>query len=148
MKKSGVGFIRGGKLEPLSKRNYDFALQAFEDGTKITWTIQNYVREKSLGQINLIHKLFSVIAKELGYFPHQIKEHVKNEYGVWESMKDRKGNEMVNLDTGEVVMVAKSLADYSVEEMTDLINVVYEFSKERNIKLPHPEDLRNYNIPL
>lgn len=148
MKKSLVAFKNGRKIDPVSMIEWNRIMDLFDDGTKLTVTIENFVRKKSLGQLNLVHKLFAVIANELGYFPHQIKEHIKNEYGVWESLRDRSGNEMTNIDTGEIIMVPKSLADYTVQEMTGLINVVYEFAEERQIRLPHPEELRNNNLPL
>ena len=146
MKKSGVGFIRDGKMEPLSKRNYDFALQAFEDGTKITWTIENYRRERSLGQNNLFHWLVDIIAKEIGEDRHDLKEWFKKEYGVWIEMTDRNGNIIVNEDTGEIAMKPKPTSDYDTLEKSTLIDSVYRFGDKLGIRLPDPEEARNNNI--
>lgn len=148
MKKSGIGFIRGGKLEPISTRNYDFALQSFEDGTKVTWTIQNYVREKSRGQNNLFHMLCEIIAKDLAWSREDVKLYLKDKYGQYESLTDRNGNEMVDEDTGEILQRMKSLSEYNVEEMTELINGTYEFSAKHGIRLPDPDEARNNNLPI
>ncbi len=148
MKKSFVAFKNKNRLDPVSVSDWNRALSSFEDGSKITVTVESFVRKKSLGQLGLVHKLFSLLARDLGYLPHQIKEFLKDEYGVKEEIIDIDGDPMVDESTGEIRVIAKSLADYTVEEMTTLITTVYEFAEENGIRLPKPDDLRNFNIPL
>jgi len=148
MKKSGVGFIQNGKLVPVSDKQFSFALSSFEEGTKVTWVIQSYVRAKSLGQNNLFHMLCDIIARDLSWSREDVKLFLKDKYGQYEPLTDRSGEEMVDADTGEILQHMRSLSTYSKEEMSELINGTYEFAEKHKIKLPNPEDARNYNLPI
>lgn len=146
MKKSGVGFIRDGKLEPLSKRNYDFALQSFEDGTKITWTIENYRRAISLSQMSYVHKIFHWIGEYTGEDPKQIKEALKARFGIRESLKNKNGEEVCD-DNGEVMEKLKSLSEYNTEETSALIEKIRMWASDfLGYEIPDADRYRNNNI--
>lgn len=150
MKRSLVAFKSpdGRKIEPASLTEWNRIMDMFEDGTKLTITVQPYVRKKSLGQNNLFHLLCEIIAKELAWSREDVKLFLKDKYGQYEPLTDRNGEDMVDIDTGEIMQRMRSLSDYSKDEMTELINGVYEFGEKHNIRLPHPEDAKNFNLPI
>lgn len=148
MKKSFIAFKKGLKIEPMYIRDIERALEPFEEGTKLTITVENYVRKRSLGQGNLFHMLCGFIAKEIGHTKDEIKEYLKMTYGVQEPLIGRDGIEIADKETGEIMMKPKSTSAYSKQEMAELIEATYEFASGLGIILPTPEDLKNYNIPL
>lgn len=148
MKRSFIAFsnsdsVRG--LDSLSRNQERLAMEPFK-GEKVVVTIENYKRTRSLGQNNLFHLICGVLAKELGETMLDMKIQLKAWYGVWEPRVDKSGNEIVDAETGEIMMRLKSTSDYSTEEKTALIDGTYDFAKKAKVKLPDPEDLRNNNI--
>lgn len=150
MKRSLVAFktSQGRKIEPASLSEWNRILDFYEEGEKLTITIQPYLRKKSLGQNNLFHLLCEIIAKDLVWSREEVKLFMKDKYGQYEPLTDRNGEEMVDTDTGEIMQRMRSLSDYSKDEMTELINGVYEFGQKHGIRLPNPDDAKNNNLPI
>ena len=133
-------------MEPISTRNYDFALQSFEDGTKITWTVESYRRSISLSQMNYIHKIFHWIGEYTGEDPKQIKEALKARFGLRESIKNKKGEELCD-ENGEVMEKLKSLSEYNTEETSSFIEKIRMWARDfLGYEIPDADRYRNNNI--
>ncbi|HRH76081.1 MAG TPA: hypothetical protein PK129_01945 [Cellvibrionaceae bacterium] len=97
----------------------------WSDGTK-----------KSLGQNNLCHKWFSVIAEHLNKLPNRdgmytkedIKDYLKKRFGI------RK--RFIDPITSEEVQKLKSMTDYKKGEMTEFMRQVEIFASDINCLLP------------
>lgn len=148
MKRNIIAFadVENNRLNPLSQRDFKRALADFGQGTKLTVTLENYRRKRSLSQNNLLHKYFTIMAEECGQGMEEIKMIMKMKFGPVEAITDRDGEEMHD-EEGEVITKLKSSADYSTKEMTDFIENVRDWSVQfLNCYLPEPEELRNNNL--
>lgn len=146
MKKSLVAFKNGRKLDPVSMIEWNRLMDAFDDGIKVTVTVEHFKRKRSLSQNNYAHFVIGMIADETGEDINQLKEALKARYGLRESITDREGNEVAD-ENGEVVERLKSTSAYTTTEMTEFIEKIRRWAAEfLNMNIPDADVYRNYNI--
>lgn len=136
-------------LKPISMREFKRILDDFGQGTKLTLSLENYKRTRSLPQNNLLHLYIGEIAKDTGEDSARIKEMLKMMFGVKEEMRDRDGHEVYNEQTGEAISVWKSTSEYTTDEMAEFIDNVQKWSSDfLGLILPDPEEMRNFKIKM
>lgn len=136
-------------LKPISMREFKRILEDFGQGTKLSVTIENFKRTRSISQNNLLHLYIGEIAKDTGEEPSRIKEMLKMMFGFKEPMMDRDGHEICDESSGDIILLYKSTADYSKEEMGEFIDKIVHWSAEfLGLILPNPDDLKNNNIKM
>lgn len=148
MKKTLLAFSdpENKRINPLSNREFISVINSFGQGTKITVTIENYVRKKTPEQLSYIHVVFRELENETGMDREDIKMAMKARYGLREALRDRDGNEVSDED-GEVIERLKSLSEYSKQEMSEFIDNVLRWAREfLGVTLPDPEDYKKYNL--
>jgi len=92
--------------------------------------IEEWKPNRRRAQENLWHKWVSIIAREKGYSPEEMKHLIKLEvFGA---------TEFENKRTGETCYRVQSTAELSVEEYSHLINETERLAGD--IVLPHPGD--------
>jgi len=134
-------------LVPASVSEFKRYIADFGPQVKVTVTIENYKRTRSLSQNNLLHKYLSKMGEEIGYELSEVKDLMKLKFGIMEPVKDRNGNEVYDPETGEIQERFKSTSDYTTEEMTMFIDKIRQFSHEvLGCYLPTPEELKQYNL--
>lgn len=148
MKRNLIMFVSEDEKElvPMLQRQFKHHLSDFGKGTKLTVTLENYVRKKTDPQMRYIHVIFQEIEKHTGMDREDLKIVLKDRYGIKEIMSDREGNELCD-DNGELMYVTKSLRDYTKAEMTEFIDRVIRWAREFiDLVLPDPEDFKKHNI--
>lgn len=137
-------------LKPISMREFKRILDDFGQGAKLSMTLENYRRKRSLSQNNLLHLYLGVIENETGESSKRLKEIFKMQYGVKEPLLDKNGKEMVDEYTGEIQKYFVSTADYTTEQMSAFIEKIIRWTYEfyPDIILPDPEDAKNNNIRM
>lgn len=146
MKKSLVAFKNGRKLEPVSMVDWNRALDPFEDGVKVTVTIETFKRKRSLSANNYFHFVIGMIAEETGEESKVLKEALKARFGLVEDITDRDGEILCDED-GEVLRRLKSTSDYTGEEIATLIDKIKIWAQDfLGIIIPDADTYRNYNI--
>lgn len=146
MKKSLVAFKNGRKLDPVSMTEWNRLMDLFEDGIKVTVTIENFKRKRSLSQNNYLHFIIQIIADETGEETDRLKEAFKARFGLAEDITDKSGNILCD-EQGEVLQRLKSTSDYTTSEMTDFIDKIRLWAQDfLSINTPDPDVYRNYNI--
>lgn len=134
-------------LVPASVSEFKRHIGDFGPQVKLTVTIENYKRTRSLSQNNLLHKYLSKMGEEIGYELSEVKDLMKLKFGVMVPILDKQGNEVFDPDTGELQERFKSTSDYTTSEMTIFIDKIRQFSAEvLGVILPSPDDLRNNNL--
>jgi hypothetical protein len=147
VKKSLVAFKNGRKLDPVSMIEWNRIMSLFPDGTKVTVTIENYKRKRSLSQNNYLHVILQYIADYTGEDLPSIKALMKENFGLREAVLDRNGNEMPD-HNGEVLERLKSTNSYTTSEMTAFIDRIRVWAANYlDIHTPDAESYRNYNNP-
>ncbi len=83
-KKSFTGFIdhQNRVIKPISLEDFNFILQSFSHGDKVTVTVESFVRDRSLSQSGLFHKYVAIIANETGNDNDTVKKEMKKKFGV------------------------------------------------------------------
>lgn len=148
MKKSLVAFKNGRKLEPVSMVDWDRVMDAFDDGIKVTVTVENFKRKRSLSQNNYLHFAIQMIAEETGEEMELLKDALKARFGLREAITSKSGEELCD-ENGEVLERLKSTSDYTTSEMSDFIDKIRMWALEfLNINIPDADTYRNYNIKL
>lgn len=119
-----------GVYVPEDKSLFDFIIQDFEQGEKVTVTFERFVRPRSLNQNGLFYKYIQMISDYTGQDKEDIKKEMKKQFGI------RNDHGML-----------KSTRDYTSAEMTKLIDGTRIFGiQELGIDMPTPDDLKNNNI--
>lgn len=118
------------KITPVSLDEFNMMLRSFEHGDKVTVTVENYIRKKTLPQMGLLHKYLAYISDYTGDDIASIKIEMKKRFGA--------RNEDGSL---------KSTSKYLTDEMNYLIEGTRNFGiQELNINMPLPEELKTKNI--
>lgn len=146
MKKSLVAFKNGRKLDPVSMTEWNRLMDLYEDGIKVTVTIENFKRKRSLSQNNYLHFIIQIIADETGEDKERLKDAFKARFGLSDDITDKNGNILCD-EQGEVLKRLKSTSDYTTSEMTDFIDKIRLWAQDfLSINTPDPDVYRNYNI--
>lgn len=151
MKKRNLAFkyTKDGQpaLKMVSKKSFMDDLSDFEDGAKVWVTVENYVRKRSLSQNNLFHWYIDLIAKETGNDFDHVKEFMCTRFIAMRPLRDLRGEEVVDEETGEIIMYRPGTSKLEADEFGSLIDNTYQYSlQELNYILPLPEDLTNYHL--
>lgn len=134
-------------LIPASVSEFKRHIGDFGPQVKVTVTIENYKRTRSLGQNNLLHKYLTKMGEEIGYDLNEMKDLMKLKFGVMEPVVDKNGNEVYDPETGELQEKQKSTADYKTDEMTVFIDKIRQFSHEvLGCYLPTVEEMKQFNL--
>lgn len=124
-------------------------LKAFKGGERVTITIERYYRKRTLQQNNLFHLYCGAIADDTGQDLEDVKSTVKLLYAR-KLVLDKDGNEMFNIETGEVLEYVQDTSKMNTVEMADLTEKTRMFALEYfNIHLELPDEqveLRFRNI--
>jgi hypothetical protein len=120
-------------------------LKDFKDGEEVRVILQSVrTNVRSPAQNNVFHWYCDLIARYLGMTPADVKLMMKKKFYMV-PMTDLAGDEVVDPETGEVFLEPGSTAILGKEEMYDLTQKVYEWSKTfLNYELPLPDS--NYKI--
>ena len=102
----------------------------------ISVDISKYKERKTLNQLRLVYKWFKVISTETAeatgkYYSQEVwKDYMKDLFGL---------REEIEMPDGKIKMVNKSLADYSIKEMSEFMEKIDHYcGSEFNIFLPSP----------
>lgn len=117
-------------MRPISFQDFKFLLGDFEDGEKVTVTVESFVRKKELEQMGLLHVYINYIHEYTGEDQKEIKIDLKERYGV--------RNENGSL---------KSTARYTSKEMAKLIEGTYiHMTQFLGLNIPNPDEQRTKNM--
>lgn len=148
MKKSLVAFKNGRKLEPVSSADWNRTMDAFDDGIKVTVTIEHFKRKRSLSQNSYLHFIIKMIADETGEDPEALKRAFKARFGIVEEVTDKNNNILFD-DNAEPLYNIKSTADYTTDEMSKFVDKIRMWALDFiGLKTPDPDVYRNYNIGI
>lgn len=146
MKKSLVAFKNGRRIDPVSMIEWNRIMDLFDDGTKLTVTIENFKRKRSLSQNDYMHAIFKMIADETGEDERALKEALKARFGLREAITDRNGEEVCD-ENAEVLERLKSTAEYTTAELSTFIEKIRMWSQDfLGMHIPDSDSYRNYNL--
>lgn len=131
------------KLTFIQPQGFKEDLKLFKDG-RVWITIENYKPTRSQASNNVLHWYCKELADYLGIEPKEFKEMMKLKFLIRPKVNND-GEEMVDMETGEMLMYVPSTSKLNTEEMmifTDKIRVwAMDFLK---YVLPLPD--KNYKL--
>ncbi len=114
-------------------------LQLYDPGDRVIMVIKTFYRERSKKQNNVMHWYFGAIAKETGHTLQEIKDMMKTKF-LQEPMKDGRGNEVVDSDTGEIEMIVLSTRKLPTVRAVEFCEQVRDWARRvLNLELPVPD---------
>lgn len=117
-------------ITPLSLQDLNNIIDFYDDGLKVTVTIEPYARTKELSQMGLFHAYVKYISDHTGDDKDSEKINMKKRYGV-------------SNDDGTL----KSLTKYTTTEMNTLIQGTFIFTTQfLGINVPTPEEWKTKNL--
>lgn len=84
-----------------------------------------------------LYKIYAILAKELGYYPEDVKNMVKTKLLHYETIKDPEGNNTLRF---------WSTADYTPEMYNDAINLVMHWGAINGIQILTSEEFKEQFI--
>ena len=85
-------------------------------GKPLTVTVTEFRRPRTIDQNSKLHAMFHDLANHTGYRPSVIKDFFKSEFGP---------QQVVPIGKHDVV-IAKSTTEYTLEELSEMIERVYQ----------------------
>lgn len=99
------------------------------------------ISDKTNPQLRYIHLIFKLCGEKFGYTSEQMKLLLKKHFGYYETF--------VNKKTGEELIEFKTLANFTMQEMTEFIQNCYFFATDHGVKILTPgeyyEKIKNVN---
>lgn len=146
MKVTSIGFTTEGRngVRWLDDQVFLYNIGLFEAGVKLRITFEHYAPQRSLKQSAVLHWYCAELADECGMHAEDFKMMMKMKF-LTRAAVNKSGEEIVDVNTGEVMTFIPSTADIDTKEMGELIENIRMFGLDvLGYVLPLPDE--NYKI--
>lgn len=107
-------------LQMTSKRGFQQDLMEFRNGQKVWVMVEPFYKQRSQNQNGVLHWYCTELADYLGMEMEDFKMMMKLKF-LQRPKLDREGNEIVDPETGEIMMYIPSTKDLTTVEINDFI---------------------------
>lgn len=121
-------------------------LAKFGPDVPLVISVKKWYQKRSLKQNSLFHAYVQILADYFGYGPDTMKELIRLKW-LKKALYNNKGEEAIDVTTGEVLFELRSTTSLSTVEMMELCEQIRLWSNEGwGVILPLPDDNLELNF--
>ena len=134
------------RLRMANKTGFNLDLDKFDHDDKVWVVVETFRNKRTLGQNELMHVIFQYIADETGQDMAVIKAVLKKKF-LTVPILDHHGEQVVDMDTGELLTKVLSTSGLDTKEGSEFIDNIMMWAREYlGIILPDKETLAKIKI--